>query len=173
MSAVPPLTLAEITQRGIDPALKLLPPKMDSLTARIQLLTTGRQESGFRDRRQIVNGKPTGPAKSFWQGERTGGLVHYVRIHPATKDLAAVLYQARQVKPNDLAIWNAIESDDVLAAGLARLLIYSDPQKLPALGDWLGAWRLYLRTWRPGHPREETWRGFYTQAMEFVVASAE
>lgn len=173
MSAIPALTLAQITERAIDPALRLLPPKMDSLPARIQLLTTGLQESRFLYRRQIVNGKPTGPAKSFLQGERGGGLVHGVRTHPATKDLAAVLYEARQVKPTDLAIWNAIENDDVLAFGLGRLLLYSDPQKLPALGDWQGAWRLYLRTWRPGHPREETWRGFYAHALEFVAASAE
>lgn len=168
MSAIPPLTLAEITERGIDPALRLLPPKMDTLPARIQLLATGLQESGFRDRRQIVNGKPTGPAKSFWQGERGGGLVHYVRIHPATKDLAAVLYQARQVKPNDLAIWNAIENDDVLAAGLARLLLFSDPYRLPALGLSQLAWELYVRTWRPGKPRRETWNAFYRQAEDFV-----
>src|SRR4051812_26587275 len=99
MSSVPALTLEEITERGIDPALKLLPPKMDSPHARVQLLTTGLQESQFRDRRQIIGvkdartgklvWKPTGPAKSFWQGEKTGGLVHYVRIHPATKDYAA------------------------------------------------------------------------------------
>lgn len=173
MSAIPPLTLTEITNRGIDPALKLLPARMDSLPARIQLLAVALQESGLRDRRQVVNGKPTGPAKSFWQGERTGGLVHYVRLNPLTKHYAATLYEARQVKPNDLAIWNAIENDDVLAAGLARLLIYSDPLKLPALGDASDAWQLYLRTWVPGKPRHETWGAHYARALDFVVASAE
>lgn len=174
MSAIPPLTLTEVTNHGIDPALKLLPPRMDSLPARIQLLATGLQESGFAHRRQIsADGTPTGPARSFWMGEKGGGLVHGVRLHPATKDLAAALYQARQVKPNDLAIWNAIENDDVLAAGLARLLIYTDPYSLPAMGHSQAAWELYARVWKPGRPRRETWDAHYQRALEFVVASAE
>lgn len=181
MSAIPALTLQEITDRGIDPALRLLPPKMDSPEARVLVLAVGLQESQFRDRQQLVtvrkNGKrvtvPEGPAKSFWQAEIGGGLVHGVRVHPATKDLAAVLYEARQVKRTDVAIWNAIENDDVLAAGLARLLIYSDVPPLPKLGDVQGAWRLYAqRTWRPGKPKPETWPGYYRQALDFVVASA-
>jgi hypothetical protein len=170
MSSVPALTLAEITRIGIDPALRLLPPKMDTPEARVMLLAIGLQESRFMYRRQIVDGRPIGPAKSFWQGEKTGGLVHYVRLNPATMDLAKVLYQARQVKPTDASIWNAIESDDVLAAGLARLLLYSDPKPLPALGNVDSAWALYLRCWRPGKPRRDTWKGFYTHAMEFLAA---
>jgi hypothetical protein len=67
------------------------------------------------------------------------------------------------------AIWNAIENDDVLAAGLARLLLYTDPQRLPALGDREGAWQLYLRTWRPGKPHRRTWNGYYQRALEFVA----
>lgn len=183
MSAIPPLSLAEITARGIDPALKLLPEMMDSPAARIQLLTTGRQESRFLHRRQIIlvadkqSGemvpKPLGPAKSFWQAERGGGMVKGVRTHPATRDLARTLYAARKVRPNDTAIWNAIENDDVLAAGLARLLLWSDPHPMPAIGDWQDAWRLYLRTWRPGHPREETWHGFYQQSLEFVMGQEQ
>lgn len=179
MSAIPPLSLAEITARGIDPALKLLPDVMDTPAARIQLLATGRQESRFLHRRQIIlvadkqSGemvpKPLGPAKSFWQAEKGGGMVRGVRTHPATRDLARTLCAARKVRPIDTAIWNAIENDDVLAAGLARLLLWSDPQPMPAVGDWNSAWRLYLRTWRPGHPREETWHGFYQQALEFVM----
>lgn len=170
MSAIPALTLAEITARGIDPAMKLLPCKMDSPEARVMLLAIGLQESRFAYRRQIVQGQPTGPAKSFWQAEKGGGMVHGVRLHRATKALAQVLYEARQVKPTDTAIWNAIESDDVLAAGLARLLLYSDPYKLPALGHSQLAWELYVRTWRPGKPRRDTWNAFYGRAMEFLAA---
>ncbi len=77
-------------------------------------------------------------------------MVHGVRTHSATRTLAAALYTAHNVPATDAAIWNAIEHCDVLAAGLARLLLYSDPHPLPALGDAEGAWALYLRTWRPG-----------------------
>lgn len=181
MSSIPALSLAEITARGIDPALRLLPPKMDTPAARVQVLATALQESDLRYRRQLIAVKdkptghmvlrPVGPAKSFWMGEIGGGMVHGVRVHPATRDLARSLYEARQVPPNDRAIWNAIENDDVLAAGLARLLIYSDPQPLPRLGDVQGAWRLYAdRTWLPGKPKPEKWPMCYRRAMEFLAS---
>lgn len=178
MSAIPALTLAEITARGIDPAMKLLPCKMDSPEARVMLLAIGLQESDFRDRRQLITVTrggsrvkvPEGPAKSFWQGELTGGMVHYVPRHPATKELAAYLCQSRQVAFEDRAIWNAIEGDDVLAAGLARLLLYSDAAPLPALGKRQTAWNYYTRNWRPGKPNPKKWAGCYERAMDFLAA---
>lgn len=180
MSSLPALSLEQITRQGLDPALRLLPCKMDTPEARVIVLTIGLQESRFAYRRQVIDvkdpatgdvvQKALGPAKSFWQAEQGGGMVHGVRVHPATKDLAQVLYSARQVKPTDRAIWNAIEHDDVLAAGLARLLVYSDPLPLPKLGDIEGAWKLYsLRTWKPGKPHRITWDAFYRRALEFVT----
>lgn len=179
MSAVPALSLAEITERAIDPALALLPPKMDTPEARCELLAIGLQESKFRDRRQIITvkraGRPVsvaeGPAKSFWQGERGGGMVHGVRIHPATRQYAARLYALRGVRPLDASIWNAIEHDDVLAAGLARLLLFSDPYKLPALGHEQLAWETYVRIWKPGKPRRLEWDGNYAKALAFVTGA--
>lgn len=179
MSAVPALSLAEITERAINPALAILPRKMDSLEARVLLLTIGQQESGgFQHRQQLIVVKrqgrtqlvPEGPAKSFWGAERGGGMVRGVRLHPATKLYAARLYAVRGVAPRDVAIWNAIKHDDILAAGLARLLIFSDPYKLPALGHTQLAWELYAqRTWRPGKPRRDTWDGYYQRALDFVT----
>lgn len=146
------MTLSEIVVSGINPALALLPANMDTSEARIMLLAIGLQESRFEHRRQLIGNppRPTGPAKSFWQGEQGGGMVHGVRLHAATRAAAAHLYQARAVPARDAAIWDAIENDDVLAAGLARLLLWSDQGRLPAVGDEQGAWALYLRTWRPG-----------------------
>ncbi|MFJ3465374.1 hypothetical protein [Achromobacter spanius] len=146
------MTLSEMIAAGIDPALALLPAKMDTPEARIMLLAIGLQESRFEHRRQLVGNppRPVGPAKSFWQGELGGGMVRGVRLHAATRAAAAELYSARSVAANDVTIWNAIEVDDVLAAGLARLLLWSDPMPMPAAGNEEGAWALYLRTWRPG-----------------------
>ncbi|MGW9067010.1 hypothetical protein ACWGPO_23235 [Achromobacter animicus] len=146
------MTLSEIIKTAIDPALVLLPAKMDTPEARIMLLAIGLQESLFLHRRQLVGNppRPIGPAKSFWQAEQGGGMVHGVRLHVATSAAAAHLYQARGVPARDAAIWDAIENDDVLAAGLARLLLWSDRGRLPAVGDEQEAWYLYLRTWRPG-----------------------
>lgn len=146
------MTLDEISARAIGPALALLPSAMDTPRARIMLLAIGLQESRFTERRQLVGSppRPTGPAKSFWQAEQGGGMVRGVRFHVATASLAASLYRARGVVANDAAIWNAIECDDVLAAGLARLLLWSEPTALPMPADEEGAWLLYLRAWRPG-----------------------
>lgn len=165
---------------ALDAALALLPGGLDTPAARVLLLAIGLQESGFEHRRQFVGKppRPIGPAKSFWQAEIGGGMVRGVRLHPATAGAVGALCRARGVLSDDAAIWNAIEHDDVLAAGLARLLLWSDPQRLPAVGDVEGAWALYLRTWRPGAwsrgdsaARAELrakWGRSYAQALEAV-----
>lgn len=177
------MTLDEISARALGPALALLPAAMDTPAARVELLAIGLQESRFIDRRQLVGKppKPTGPAKSFWQAEQGGGMVRGVRLHVATASLAALLYRARGVQANDAAIWDAIENDDVLAAGLARLLLWSEPGALPAPADEQGAWQLYLRAWRPGAwargtpaERDELrakWSRNHRRAREFVGAA--
>lgn len=144
--------LKTVILTAIDPALTLLPAKMDTPEARIMLLAIGLQESRFEHRRQLVGNppRPVGPAKSFWQGEQGGGMVRGVRLHASTRASAADLYRARGVAAEDAAIWNAIEVDDVLAAGLARLLLWSDPLSLPQVGAEGESLALYLRTWRPG-----------------------
>lgn len=164
------MTLAEITRAGIDPALALLPAKMDTTAARIMLLAIGLQESRFLHRRQLVGDppRPFGPAKSFWQAEKDGGMVHGIRAHAATRAHADALCQVRGVPANDAAVWNAIEHDDVLAAALARLLLWSDPYRLPVAGDLEGAWALYVRTWRPGKPHPQSWSACYAEALTAV-----
>lgn len=167
-----------INETAISPALGLLPARMDAPTARVVLLAICGQESDFRHRRQIVNATSLGPAKGLWQGELGGGLVHGVRRHAATMQHAAVLYRSRDVEPTNQAIWDAIEHDDVLAAGLARLLLWSDPRILPAATDVDGGWQLYLRTWRPGAYARGTptyrsrlrakWDGYHATARDAV-----
>lgn len=144
--------LNAILERAVIPALQLLPANMDTPAARIMLLAIGLQESQFTERRQLVGRppRPVGPAKSFWQGEEGGGMVRGVRTHAATRGIAAQLYRVREVVPTDREIWYAIEHDDVLAAALARLLLWTDPLPLPKVGAEEDAWALYVRTWRPG-----------------------
>jgi hypothetical protein len=74
----------------------------------------------------------------------------------------------RGCKPSADALWRAIELDDVLAAAAARLLLFTDPKRLPAVGDEAGAWALYMRVWRPGKPHRQTWPALYRQAMRYV-----
>lgn len=136
----------------VNQGLELLPPAMDTPAARVMLFAIGQQESKFKHRRQLVGSplQPIGPAKSYWQAEMGGGMVHGVRVHSATREYAARLYEARGVEDNDRSIWNAIENDNVLACALARLLLWSDPYRLPKADDVGGGWQTYLRTWRPG-----------------------
>ena len=71
-----------------------------------------------------------------------------------------------------LASLLAMETDDILAAAAARLLLFTDPRRLPALGDDREAWNLYLRNWRPGKPHRTTWPSLYAQALAFVTEGA-
>lgn len=151
---------------SIEQALALLPPAMDSRAARVMLLAIGLQESGLHERVQIVAGGGKGPARGLWQFERGGG-VRGVLTHQQTAPLALRVCQARQVSAVTSVVWGELETDDVLAAAFARLLLYSDPQQLPINAD--AGWALYQRTWRPGKPKPETWLGFYRRAQEAIA----
>jgi hypothetical protein len=157
---------------AIDSALALLPTPLASAKARVMLYAIGLQESRFLHRRQIVSGKPIGPAKGFWQFERGGGCKGVVN-HPASRYWMHRVCEMRGVAFNATAVWNAIEADDVLASVAARLLLFTDPRSLPELGDVNGAWSLYKRTWRPGKPHRATWDALYEQAMLTAMARAE
>lgn len=158
------MTLSEIIAKAINPAHELLPAKMDSVQARVMMLTTGLQESRFEHRRQMGNG----PARSFWQFERGGG-VKGVMTHAASRDHMQALCVTRRVPFTAQAIWEAIEFDDVLAAGATRLLYWTDPGKLPAVTDAAASWALYLRTWRPGKPHPETWPAYHRTARSALL----
>lgn len=155
--------------QAVESALALLPAAMDTLEARVMLLAIGLQESRLVHRRQLVGNppRPVGPAKGLWQFERGGGCKGVVS-HPASRYWMASVCKARGVEFTATAVWNAIEHDDVLAAAAARLLLFTDPRRLPHLGDEREAWNLYMRTWRPGKPHRATWPSLYAQAMAEV-----
>lgn len=162
--------LEQITADAIEPALVLLPVAMDTPEARVQLLAIGLQESRLQHRRQLVGNppRPVGPAKGLWQFERRGGCKGVVE-HPASRYWMHRVCAARGVTFTATAIWHAIEHDDVLAAAAARLLLFTDPRRLPDLGDEAGAWNLYMRAWRPGKPHRGTWPDLYAQALAAVT----
>lgn len=162
--------LDTILHKAINPALKLLPLRMDSEKARVEMLAAGLQESRFEHRYQIVRNDPyaKGPARGFWQNERSG--VFAVMTNRATADYARDLCKACGVPFDSPLVHARIEFDDVLAAGLARLLLWADPKPLPEVDDTEGAWLCYLRCWRPGKPRRETWDEFHAQARAQVMA---
>ena len=157
------MTLSEIRERAIAPALALLPARRSSPQAEIMLLAIGLQESNLTHRRQIG-----GPARGLWQFERGGGVAGVLR-HAASRDYALLACDIRGVQPVADQVYQQLEHDDVLAAAFARLLLWTDPHALPAEHDPEGAWQLYLRTWRPGKPHPATWAALYEQALAEVM----
>lgn len=149
-------------------ALALLPAKLDTRAARVQLLAIGLQESGLTERVQKVTGGGTGPARGLLQFELGGG-VRGVMTHPASRDLAAQVLTARRIGgATSSVVWGDLATDDVLAFAFGRLLLLTDPFELPVPGDCMAAWHYYERNWRPGHPRPESWGDHYITAMEAV-----
>lgn len=160
------MNLDQVIAQILNPGLAQLPLSMDSLQARVMLLAIGLQESKFVHRAQVLNGGGKGPARGFWQFERGGG-VKGVMTHHTTTGHAHRLCAERGVAWDSTAIWAKLETDDLLACGFARLLLFSDPKPLPALTDVDGSWELYAkRTWRPGKPHRSTWDGYHKQARE-------
>lgn len=173
------MNLNDVVKNILNKAFKYLPSGCDSVAARLLLLVIGLQESRFEFRRQmitkVVDGKktlvPEGPAVSFWQFEEgnstSRGGVWGVLNHFRVGIIAKAVCREFGVAPDAHTVWKAMQTDDVLAACFARLLLLADAQKLPAVGDVEGAWKLYAeRAWRPGKPHKETWAGFYSQARK-------
>lgn len=162
--------LAAVSQ-AIDTAFGLLPRQMDSVPARVLMYAIGLQESKFVHRFQVVAGRPgvRGPARGFWQFEAGGG-VKGVMKHTASRYWANNICQVRGVPFDQTTIHKALETDDVLAAAFARLLIFTDVKSLPGINEVDAAWALYAdRCWRPGKPHPESWAGYHRLAREFVT----
>lgn len=156
------MTPADVISSAIAPAMLLLPKGMDTPAARVMLLAIGLQESRFKFRRQMGNG----PARGFWQFEKGGG-VKGVMTHERTFAHAQSICKARGVQFTPAQIWNTLEKDDVLGAGFARLLLWSDAGPLPSTAD--AGWQCYLRNWRPGKPHPETWPEYFAVAKQVVM----
>ena len=152
----------------VDRGLKFLHDKQKIVVmpqARVMLVAIGGQESGWAARRQYG-----GPARSYFQCER-GGAIHGVMNHPASKAALQGVVSALDIPWDEATIYEAIAWNDTLAVCLARLLLFTDPRPLPAIGDQTGAWDAYIRLWRPGKPKPETWPDRYGNAVRVVAAS--
>lgn len=152
-------------------AYALLPSAMASAEASAMLLAIAMQESKCRYRRQLPrkSGGAFGPARGFWQFEE-GGAVKGVQQHPKTRNLleGALVALAYKSTLSSRELHQAIEHNDVLAAVMARLLLYTLPAKLPGRSDVDDGWRQYLLAWRPGEPHPKTWPGYFRGAWDLI-----
>jgi len=148
----------------ITPALRLLPAVMNTPPARAQLLAIGLQESRFIHRHQI-----NGPAHGFWQFEPNGirAVLNHVTVGHAAMYLCDAL--GAGLEAETVKVFEAVEYNDMLAAGLARLLLRASPKPLAPRDEPEKAWQLYIDAWRPGKPHRQTWDAFYDLAWEAVV----
>ncbi|MDE4917788.1 hypothetical protein ACUXAV_005132 [Cupriavidus metallidurans] len=164
------MTPHEFTRLAMDPALAILPAAMDSPQARVMLISICLQESGLIHRKQMGNGPARGLPQFELGTRQSRGGVWGVYLHDASRFWLDKLCASRGVQFLPESIWREMETDDVLAVGVARLLLFTDPKRLPAVDDADGSWGLYLRTWRPGKPRPDTWAGYHLQARIEVTS---
>lgn len=148
------------------PALDALPAKMYTPEASQMLIAIGLQETKFMHRWQVLKGGKKGAARSFWQFEPEG--IRGVLEHSATKKLAAQFCESQSVRPEPMPVWRAMETNDALGAGFARLLLWTDPHHFPEPNDTEAAWAYYVRNWRPGKPRKTDWPANWISARQFV-----
>jgi hypothetical protein len=151
--------LLQINSDILTPALTQLGPKFDTPNARRMLLAIGLQESGFATTVQYGGG----PAHGYWQFEKGGGCKG-VLTHPASRNYAEVALQLVGLPPLAYELWTEIAKPEqqVLAAKMARLLLWTDVHLLPVKpGD---GWECYQRNWRPGKPHPEKWLGCWNAA---------
>lgn len=146
----------------------LLPARYDSREARVMLLAIALQESGLAHRQQVG-----GPARGLWQFEQRGGVAG-VLAHDASRLQARAVCLLHAVAPTQSDVYGALGHDDVLACAIARLLLWTDPQALPKVGDVEASFACYLRTWRPGaYDRDPVglrrrWSRNYSTAMQVI-----
>jgi hypothetical protein len=156
------VTPAEFSARILIPSVARFPFR-DSPEARALLLAIAGVESGWTARYQLG-----GPALGFWQFEPNG--IQAVLDHPASGDVLRAFCAECEVKPTLLD--EALAWHDGLAYACARLLLWTDPAPLPAIGDQAAGWAYYERLWRPGKPDAARWATRYAEAFHIIAAPA-
>lgn len=145
---------------AIVPALSLLPDRMNSPMARYMLIAIAVQESKITARKQV-----RGPARGYWQFEAGGG-VHAVLQHQATKTHVRQVCEILDVPAKTSDIYEAVMYHDVLAAAMARLLLWWIPRPLPTTEQ--EGWSQYLQAWNPGKRRPRDWPSSWAVASTVV-----
>ena len=174
---------ADFLRVVVDPGVRFLSgimaKDMGTDPAKVMLLAIALQESGLEHRRQIDStGKPMATLARGWYQFEAGGGVAGVCSHAASKDPAAAACAKLLVPFNQADIHESLAWHDQLATVFARLLLFTDPAPLPAIGDQQGALDYYLYNWRPKgweNPSQEIrdrWARHYPVAVQAVATAA-
>lgn len=154
------MMLKNFTEWAINPAYALLPEKMNTPQATTLLLAIALQESDLKYRAQ-----KGGPARGYLMFEHSGGVAGVLKHH-TTEFYAASACRALDYPVTSVAVYQAIEHNDILAAAFARLLLWTLPQPLAVNPG--SAWEQYMQAWRPGKPHPERWEASWSRATAHV-----
>lgn len=158
---------------AVMPALTLLPAAMDTDAARAMMLAIPLQESDLEHRRQF----PAGPGRGYPQfelgldesGKPTGGLALLLRHKSAGPLCARVVNDLDYGGATPAELHAALEHNDILAAAMTRLLLYTFPGPLPGQNESDEGWRQYMWCWRPSRPRPNHWGRCFAMAWDVVA----
>lgn len=152
------MTPKQLVTLAIEPAMTLLPDRMDSPEARRMLVAIAVQESALQYRQQVLkHGRAwwewRGPARGWWQFEPTGlkgVLTHRASAPHAARAMDLLGYASPH---GMMPVWlsdlhSALKHQDALAAVMARLLLWTLPAALPERES--EGLEQYLEAWRPG-----------------------
>lgn len=165
------MTPAEFRRTVIEPGaawFEAVTGHHSTVDAKRLLLAIAIQESALTHRAQVLAGGAAGPARGFWQFEQGGGVAGVLR-HPASRPRALLCCEATSVVAESAPVWRAIEGHDLLAYGVARLLLLTDPYAVPVTQE--AAWVCYsARLWRPGKPHPRKWAECWdTAKVEYPI----
>ena len=137
-----------------------------SHAAEVMLVAIALQESDAISRTQIGASSAIG-ARGWWQFEKMGGLAGVMR-HRKTGEIAESLCSELGISPSVDAAWAALPYSELLAAGLARLLLWTDsrPLMLPMPEHEGASWDIYIDNWRPGKPHRDRWTQCWRTACD-------
>jgi len=132
--------------------------------AQVMLMAIVGQEAAFQYRLQIG-----GPARSYWQFEKGGGVAGVMR-NATTGKWARSVCAALDIPSDENTVYEAMAWSDHLATSMARFNLWLAPGALPAVGREDDAYNYYVRQWAPGKPDKSRWHPNYEAAMQAVAA---
>lgn len=126
--------------------------------ARVLVMAIAGQETFWQHRLQV----PVAYARSYWQFERGGGVAGLFGVVP---DKLRQVCGALDIPYDPDTVFAAMAYNDTLACCMARLLLWTDPRPLPAVGQIEAGWNYYIANWRPGLPHRGTWDARYETSL--------
>jgi len=136
----------------------------DTDEARAMLMAIAGQESNWAYRMQV----PVDYAHSYYMFEKGGGVAG-VLSHPASSGHIQTVCKALDISCDTDTVYVAMSFNGILATTMARLLLYTDPASLPALGAVDQAYETYDRNWRPGSKRPGDWPENYNVGLDLIT----